>query len=446
MKADIQPSHNLVTDVTLTFSSEDIEKAYTKAYQNAASKVKVNGFRPGKAPLDIVKKTLGNSVAEDAIEIMLKDSLKDVIPKLSFVPMREPKLKIEKFEKEQEMIAVARFEEPPKVHLGNYKSIRLPEFSITVEDSDIEDSLQRVRFDLAKTQARESGESVEDTDLIEYDLTSKDSDGTVVQTGEKVQYYLGRVDVNKDLEKFFIGMKAGESKEFDYAYPEDYPNKSLSGRNLKFSVTIHSVFKVIIPELDDDNVNEWNETVKTVAELKDRFKSFKMEYAERQLQSYYRILAFNAVRKESEIQIPETMIDDEMNSIFHDAIHENNLEHMSMEEFAKKFDIDMDKMKETYRKRAILNLENSLVHIEIAKAENLTVSETELKAEMEYELQRYQQTERKKIDPIKLAQNLHYGMLLNKARKFIVDNAERSAVENITLSKMEKLFSEPLED
>ncbi|HNN04889.1 MAG TPA: hypothetical protein PKN56_15095, partial [Leptospiraceae bacterium] len=59
---------------------------------------------------------------------------------------------------------------------------------------------------------------------------------------------------------------------------------------------------------------------------------------------------------------------------------------------------------------------------------------------------RYQQTERKKIDPIKLAQNLHYGMLLNKARKFIVDNAERSAVENITLSKMEKLFSEPLED
>ncbi|HNH10312.1 MAG TPA: hypothetical protein PK683_17565, partial [Leptospiraceae bacterium] len=171
-----------------------------------------------------------------------------------------------------------------------------------------------------------------------------------------------------------------------------------------------------------------------------------MEYAERQLQSYYRILAFNAVRKESEIQIPETMIDDEMNSIFHDAIHENNLEHMSMEEFAKKFEISLDQMKETYRKRAILNLENSLVHIEIAKAENLTVSETELKAEMEYELQRYQQTERKKIDPIKLAQNLHYGMLLNKARKFIVDNAERSAVENITLSKMEKLFSEPLED
>lgn len=446
MKADIQPSHNLVTEVTLTFSSEDIEKAYTKAYQNAASKVKVNGFRPGKAPLEIVKKTLGNSVAEDAIEIMLKDSLKDVIPKLSFVPMREPKLKIEKFEKEQEMIAVARFEEPPKVHLGSYKSVKLPEFSIIVEDSDIEDSIQRVRFDLAKTQAREAGESVEETDLIEYDLTSKDSDGTVVQTGERVQYYLGRVDVNKDLEKFFIGMKAEESKDFSYSYPEDYPNKTLAGRNLMFSVKIHTVFKVIIPELDDDNVNEWNESVKTVAELKERFKSFKMEYAERQLQSYYRILAFNAVRKESEIQIPETMIDDEMNSIFHDAIHENNLEHMTMEEFSKKFEIDLDKMKETYRKRAILNLENSLVHIEIAKAENLTVSEEELKTEMEYELQRYQQAERKKIDPIKLAQNLHYGMLLNKARKFLVDNAERSAAENITLSKMEKLFSEPLED
>ena len=446
MKADIQPSHNLVTDVTLTFSSEDIEKAYTKAYQNAASKVKVNGFRPGKAPLEIVKKTLGNSVAEDAIEIMLKDSLKDVIPKLSFVPMREPKLKIEKFEKEQEMIAVARFEEPPKVHLGSYKSVKLPEFNIIVEDSDIEDSIQRVRFDLAKTQARETGESVEDTDLIEYDLTSKDSDGTVVQTGERVQYYLGRVDVNKDLEKFFIGMKAEESKDFSYSYPDDYPNKSLAGRNLMFSVKIHTIFKVIVPELDDDNVNEWNESVKTVAELKERFKSFKMEYAERQLQSYYRILAFNAVRKESEIQIPETMIDDEMNSIFHDAIHENNLEHMTMEEFSKKFEIDLDKMKETYRKRAILNLENSLVHIEIAKAENLTVSEEELKTEMEYELQRYQQAERKKIDPIKLAQNLHYGMLLNKARKFLVDNAERSAAENITLSKMEKLFSEPLED
>ncbi|MCB1179452.1 MAG: trigger factor family protein, partial [Leptospiraceae bacterium] len=106
-------------DVHLTFSAQDIEEAYTKAYKKAATKAKINGFRPGKAPLEMVKKALGESVAEDAINILLTDTFEDLYPKFDFKPYNQPKIEIEKFERTETLIAKATFEVGPEVKLGN---------------------------------------------------------------------------------------------------------------------------------------------------------------------------------------------------------------------------------------------------------------------------------------------------------------------------------------
>jgi trigger factor len=435
MEYTIDQPQNAKADIHLTFNGTDIEQAFEKAYVKAAPKVKIAGFRPGKAPMEMVKKSLGESVLQDAIGILLNEGIHDIYPKLGFTPYGEPKIDISKFERNETLVVKATYELSPKVELSSYKSIPVDVMEPEIGDEDIAGELKRIRFELSKTQAKEDGESIEENDFIEFDLESKDDEGVLMQQGDQNRYYLGINPDNKGLEDFLLGMKAGEEKDFIYTYEENYPNPDLANKKLNFHTKIHSIYKVILPELDDGLANEWDENLKTLDDLKNQLKeSAKSNLIYRYTEKAKNLLVEEVISK-SNFTIPDSLIDVEIEALFHETIHRYNLPHMSMEKFAEMAKTDLNDLKEKYQSRASQNIKSTLTLYEIAKQENIIVTPEEFNATLEAFKERTGEEKLKKSDMNKVARNLHDNILISKAMNFLYENADKKVVTGVKVSE-----------
>ena len=191
MEYKVTINEDATAKLDLTYSPEDIEEAFKKAYIKAAQKVKVNGFRQGKAPMEMVVKMLGDSVSDDAVTILLTDSINGLYPTLSFKAYKPPKIEIEKFERHNTLIAKATYETAPEINLGNYKDIPVEVYQIKVTEDDLAPQLKDIQLKLSKTQAREAEETSQDGDLLDIDIETTNDQGEKVQDSKNNQYYLG---------------------------------------------------------------------------------------------------------------------------------------------------------------------------------------------------------------------------------------------------------------
>jgi trigger factor len=426
-------------DVHLTFTAEDIENAYIKAYQKAAQKTKINGFRPGKAPLEMVKKVLGESVTEDAITILLNDTLADLYPKFDFKPYNQPKIKIEKFEKKETLVAKATFEMWPEVKLGNYKSLPIQIYEVQVDDSDISENLKYIQYELSKKQTKEEGEVTEDGDYIEFSLKTFDVDGNLLNENPSATFYLGRNKTLSEFESHFLGLKVGEEKEFEYALPS---SKSTETPKLyKYQVKINEICKVTLPNLDDDLAKEWGEE-DTIEALKTRIKNSVLSETERKLKEIYFDSLLEKVVQNSAYTIPESMIDAEINHIFHRTTHDHGLGHISMEEYAKMAKIEEAEVKRLFRKRAESGIKGYLTLFEIAKAENIDVPEEDFKNAFTAYSQRVGQEKMKKTDTNSLAKSIHDNILFDKVFDFLLNNSDKKIEKGVNLSRVNSILND----
>ncbi len=426
-------------DLHLTYFPDDIEGAFIKAYEKAAKKAKIDGFRPGKAPINIVKKVLGESVTQDALNILLSDSIHNLQSKLEFKTFGDPKIEIQKFERKETLIAVASFELAPEVILGDYNNLPISTHEIDITDGDIEEHLKEIQFQLAKTSVREQGESVEEKDLIDMDFVSKDSNGKVVQEKNKYMHYLGKNPLNYELEKHLIGMKAGEEKDFEFIYPESTPDKTLVGSKLFYSVKMNEIFRVLLPDLDDAFANEWREDFQTLEDLKNNLKdSLRKNIVNRLEQKYFDSLLGQIIEK-STYRIPNTMIKTEIDHVYHESIHEMGLGHIPMEKFAEILKKDLEEVKKSYEERALINIKNILGIYKIAELEKITVEQDELESAFQNYRNSINPEKLKELDLNKVVRNLHENILIDKVFKFLRKNSKET-IEKITVIQAEEIL------
>jgi trigger factor len=431
-------------DIHLTFSSEDIAQAYEKAYQKAASRVKINGFRPGKAPLPMVKKHLGDSVAEDAITILLNETLTNIYPNLEFKPYSQPDIQIEKFEKDSTLVAKASLEIGPEIKIGNYKNLNLQTYEPEIQDSDIEPHLKEIQYALSKTQAKEEGESVEAQDFIELELEGLDAEGVVRQKTEKTSYFLGRIEENRSLEQNFIGIKANEEKEFTHTHEVSHPNPDIAGQTIQYKVKVHSIYKVILPELNDDLAKDYSEELTGLEELKQKLRASVQNNINKQLHDYYVSLLIAEVRKNSEYHFPESLIREETQHVFEKDLKRFGMpKNMEMAEFAKIAGLPEEELKTRMRDKALNNLSNYFSLMEIAKIENMEVGEEEFKAGINRFLESADKKNLSNNALNEAARSIHDSLLFDKVFHFLIDNADKKVDTGINLENTRKILLNP---
>lgn len=454
MEFKTKKNPNASVELKLTFDKSDLEKAFEKAYIQKQKELKVPGFRPGKAPLPMVKRHLGDSVASDAINILLVDSVDSLREKLEHKMVRFPKFTIDDYVPEKSLVATAVYDTEPEVSLGKYKKIKIKLPEVNVTEEDILDELEGVRKQLARKLLREPEETAQAGDTIDMEFVVTE-DGKEPQNAKNgsSDYKLGDTNNLPGFDENLYGMKAGEPKNFSYTYPQDYPREDLAGKTIQFEMTLKAIYKEVLPELDDDLANEYDGS-ESLAALKDKFKeSLRKNYSEgvksKKLEEVYKELV-----EDSKFVFPESYLSEESEHVYRNMMRDimgrgqgaqfSEEQIPSMEKYAEMVNKPLEEIKTSFSGIAENRLKGYFARQKLASVENITLSEEEFSKELADLALRYGMGEadfRKELEKGKLLDTYRDNFLSKKIDDTLFELVEKKYNEKMSIRQLKEFLS-----
>ena len=362
-------------------SAEEFEAGLNAAYNKNKNKISVPGFRKGKAPRKMIEQLYGSQIFfEDAANEIIPDAYADAAKESGLDIVSQPKVSIEQLEAGKPFIFAAEVAVRPEVELGEYKGVEVTKADAEVTDADGEEELKKVQDQNSRTV------SVEDRAVKDGDMTVIDFEGFIDGEafeggkGENYPLTIGSHSFIDTFEEQMIGMNIGEEKELNVTFPEDYHAENLKGKPATFKVTVKEIKEKQLPELDDDFAQDVSD-FDTLAEYKDDLKKKIAERKESEAKAKKESEAIEKVVEAAKMDIPQAMIDTQVNRMLEDFAMRLQQQGLSVEQYFQYTGMTADKIMEEMKPEAVKRIKNSLVLEAVAKAENIEVSEEEFEAE-----------------------------------------------------------------
>ncbi len=413
---------NAKAEITCTIDAEEWAKAQEKAFNKAAKRVEIKGFRKGQAPKHLVEKAINpNSILLDAVEALAQGELDKALKEHEVELIDRPELKIDKLDKNE---CTLTFVCPvkPDVTLGEYKGLgyNVPEQNVTDEEVD-----ERLKSDLdrkADLELKEDG-AVEDGDTAVIDYEGF-KDGVAFEGGkdENHDLVIGSGSFIPGFEEQLIGMKPEETKEIEVTFPEDYHAKELAGAKVTFKVTVHEIKKKVLPEADDEFAKSLNyKDVTTLEELKAYYRKQIMDRKTRDAETVATNDLMDKLEQSTTVEIPEVMIENELERSISDYEQRLMAQGLRLEQYLQFLGQTRDDFKEAQRDSARKKVKMDLILEAIAKAENLTPTAEEVEEEYQKWSDLYQMP-LEEIKRIVREEDLKADLSLSKALDFVKNN------------------------
>lgn len=444
MEFTAKKNNNATCDLSIQFSAEEVRTAYSKAYKNASEKVKIPGFRPGKAPLNMVEKVLGDSVMDDAANIMLNQAMADLFDKLEHKPIRLPQFQMETFDKNTGAKAKATYDTKPEVTLPKLKKIKIQPKEIKISDADIQKELEGIQKNMARNSLKEEGEPVESADLLEINYKFKESDKEYPEQGQVGKFQMGAPQNPPGFETNLLGMKLNETKEFSFTYPDSYPQSPESaGKTIVYTVTVSAIYKVTYPEINDDFASEVDGSA-NLQELKEKTKKQLVEIFGNALTKRATDDAYNEIIKESKFIIPESLIYEETETVFQNFMREFGLPVTSLADYAKRLNKEEKEVRESFSKAAEKRIQTYILKQKIAEDHKIQISDEEVEAGYEKEAVTQgipAETLKKEVQKQKAETYYRDKFLFDKIDEFVYAEVEKKSPKTISTEEAEKILS-----
>lgn len=368
--------------LTITLTMGEWDALLDKAAEQLSAQVKIEGFRPGKAPRSVVASKVGEgSLLSAAIEEAVQKYYPEAARKEDLRPISFPAISVEKGSLDEPMVFTAEVGVMPEVKLGDYKSIRVKKVVVPVTDEMVMETLEGLRKKTAEYVEVER--PVQDGDWTEIDFTGS-VDGKEFPGGSSKNHPLviGEKMFIPGFEEGMVGMKSGENKEIEVTFPEDYHAKELAGKKAKFAVELHMVKEVRYPEMDDAFAAKVSQ-FKTFEELKADIRKFMEEDADRRAEDKVREEAIKALVNITELDLPEELVDNELTAMLEDLKHQIANGQMSFEDYLKKAGTDEAGMRTEWREQATQRVKAGLALDALRKAEGLEITHDDVHGEIE---------------------------------------------------------------
>ncbi len=387
-------------DLEVTISGEDWKKAVKKAFDKIARNVTIDGFRKGQAPKALIERRVPASERYmQAVEDNANHWLQEALKEQELEPIDRPVLDIRSMDAEQAVV-VFTFPVEPEAKLGDYKSLKYEVKEAAVTDEDVDKEINSTRERYAEWEVTEEAAENGDTVNINY-KGLKDGVAFDGGTAENHDLVLGSGSFIPGFEEQLVGVKAGDEKALNLTFPEDYHSEELAGAAVVFEVKVNEVKKKVLPEVNDDFAKDLNwPDVESLDDLKktirERLETSRKNTAENE--------AANKLMEQlvemTEVEVPEIMIENEVEAQIQQFAQQVQGAGLSLSQYMKFAGLTVDSLKESYRENAEKGVKSRLALKQIAKLENLTVSDEEAEKELE-----------------KLAEM--YGMKLDDVKQYI---------------------------
>ena len=382
MSLQVEKLEKNMAKLTVEVPAEQFEKALTTAFNKNKSRFNIPGFRKGKAPQAMVEKMYGVEVLyEDAINEALDATYGDAVTESKLDVVSRPEIDVVQVEKGKELIYTATVAVKPEVTLGEYKGIEVEKASAEVSDEDIEAELKKVQEQNSRLITVED-RAVEDGDQTVVDFEGF-VDGTPFEGGKGEDYPLtiGSHSFIDTFEEQLIGKNIGEECEVNVTFPEEYHAKELAGKPAVFKVTVKEIKRKELPELNDEFAGEVSE-FETLEEYKNDVKAKLSLTKQKEAATENENHVVDKVVENATMDIPEPMIDSQVNNMVNDYARRMQSQGLSLEQYMQFTGMTIETLKEQMKPQAVKRIQTRLVLEAIVKAENITVSDEAVEKEI----------------------------------------------------------------
>ncbi len=433
---------NAVVELEIEVPVEKVQEEYKTVFNKIQRNAKIDGFRPGKAPRQMVETKYMEYAGGEVAESLARASVIEAMEKSSLAPITEPKFHYTTVNMDEAFKFKAFFEVMPTIELGTYTGIKAEEPAVNITEADIDNEITAIRERQSTTEPAGEGVAVENGHLVKFKL--KRTDDVEKDQIDAVEFrdYSIVVGKSKDeytLDKHILGMKVGEQKEISQSYPESYHITDFAGKTITYLVQIAEINKVILPELTDEYAVSGG--YESVADMRTKTREQMEKYVHDRVANDVRSDVINVVLENSKFDIPESMVLNEMYSIFEKTQQRIGYRAESLEQFAMLMGLNPDEYREKLRDAALKSIKHTLILSEIAKKEALVVSEEKYKEQLG-NLSKAMNKSVEEIEAI-IEQNqsknsIENDILLEMSMDFLYDKADIKKGQSATLDEFVK--------
>ena len=428
--------------LTIEVSAAEFEAAIEKAYQKMRKKINVPGFRLGKAPRKIIEGMYGAEVFfEEAINIAFPDAYEAAVKEKELQVVGYPSVEMVGECTKDGFTFKATAPVYPEVTLGEYKGLSAPKDEVKVTAADVDERLKQLSDRNTRLVSVEREAKEGDTAVIDFEgfLDGKPFEGG---KGENHSLELGSHSFVPGFEEQVIGMKAGEEKDIDITFPEDY-HADLAGKAVVFKVKVHEVKEKEVPAMDDEfakDVSEFDTLKDLKADLKKKITEERQKDADRAFED----ALMEQVAANIMADVPDAMIDAQAHQFLENFKMQIAQSGIPYDQYMKMTGMDEAKLLADAKEPATRQVRMDLAVAAIIKAENLDATEEEVEAEFKRLAEQYSMD----VEMVKKylqAEQVKDQLISQKAIAVVVDNATATKPEKKTAKKSTKKAEEEAE-
>jgi trigger factor len=373
-------------DGVLTFSVDQtlIEKGLKQAFDKVKKNLNVPGFRKGKVSRQVFNRMYGEeALYEDALNAVLPEVYEAAVKEAGIDPVSQPKIDVESMNKGEDWVITAEVTVKPEVKLGEYKNLTVEKQDREVTDADVDARIQRELEAQAELVIKED-EAAENGDTVVIDFEGfKDGVAFEGGKGENYSLELGSNSFIPGFEEQLVGKKAGEEVEVKVTFPEDYQAEDLAGQEAVFQVKVHEVKAKELPELDDEFAKDVDDSVESLAELKEKYRKELTESKEAAAAEAKDEAAIRQAVDNAEIvDLPHVMVHDEVHRSMDEFLNNMQRQGIAPDMYYQLTGTTEADLHKQFEAEAEVRTKTNLVIEAIAKAENVEVSDEEIEKEI----------------------------------------------------------------
>ena len=357
-------------------SEEEVNKEFRSAYEDLNKRVKVPGFRPGKAPFKVLETRFSQEVEVDLLKKLLPRYYHKALEETGINPVEFPTFDKVEFKKNAPLIFTASVEIRPKIDLSDYIGIEVPKQEVTVTDSEMEEALKNLQEIHAHLDGFEEGHKIEKTDYVILDFEGFVEDKPV--EGGKAENFLVQIGSGGLLPSFdekLIGANKNDTMDIKVAFPEDHRNKAIAGKEVVFKVRIKEVKKKVLPELNDEFAKDLGK-FDSLIKLKEYLKGSLELKKKKAIEDQQKDAILKTLIEANDFALPPSMVERQIQRFVQQALEQTSKE----EQEGKKQEIDS--LRQRYEPVAKNMAKRFLILEEIADREKIDVSYEEVEEEM----------------------------------------------------------------
>ena len=385
MKVNITSSKGLESNLSVVVSKKEIQDKIELRLEEVKGSINLKGFRPGKAPKELLKKQFGQALYGEVIEKTLQESVFAALKDKKIKPASQPKIDIKSSGEDKDLEFTIHVEKVPEIKKIDLKKITIQQYEIKPDKKELDNRLKQLSESSKKYKDKDKSKTAEDGDLIEFNyeatIDGKPFEGN---KGEKLQIVLGKDLFIKGFDKQILKSKIGENKKVKVKLPENYPNKELANKEAEFDCKI---LNIKFPE--DQKIDDSFAKTIGAKDLKDLEtmiqKQISREYSSITDQLVKKEI-LDTLDKEFKLDLPKGMLEDEIKNVEHTLVHEKM--HETGEKDHSKVKLS-DADKKEANKISERRVKLALVINQIGEDNKITVSSQELQGELEKQLRMY---------------------------------------------------------